>query len=293
MIPFSALFLLAALTRKASISYTISAAIMLAFLIHKTKAARMLLGTSALCTVIYFVFEMLLLPLTGIEQGPTKEFLALPMQIISYITKQNHASMPQDQLVQIDRLIGVETILNSYDPNLADPIKKAFNGDERLLLRLLMQLFTQYPRDFVKGAVTGTWKYIYAFAPGNAYYRAYIAAFEPGKNIYYVFPGLHRIINAYARLWGKSPVTFVCVCPGFYGSLLLFTAARAVRNKQKELWLLLCPLLVVLAGLFFTPLNGETRYAYPIITLAPAAFLLSFHSSDKGGTQQAPVGRRY
>lgn len=281
MFPLFVLFLISALSRKASFPYILSAALLLTFLLRNHKpSVRMLMISIFLSVLGYSCIEMVIIPLAGIDKGLSREYLAMPIQVVSYITKQNYASMSQAQLNQINELINIETIINRYDPNLADAMKVAFTGRGRQLLRVFLQLCIQYPLDFIKGGITCTWKYLFSLAAGNEYCRSYISDFSYGKNIYYAFPEWHEILLEYTNSWGSSSALFMLVSPGFYDCLLLFTLARTIRNKQKDfgLWIGLCPLILLLAGLFFTPLNGETRYAFPIIAMTPALFLWTINS---------------
>ena len=57
--------------------------------------------------------------------------------------------------------------------------------------------------------------------------------------------------------------------PGLYTWMLFFTLARCRKNRDGAAFLILLPLVLLCAGLLLTPLNGETRYAYPIIASVP------------------------
>ena len=237
-------------------------------------------------SALFLVCENVMLPLLHVQEAPSRELYSLFIQNVAYITKNHHQELAAHELETIDRLIGLEAILTKYDPNLADPLKNSFTESGTELLALNMQLALRYPMDAVRGLLTLCWKYYFPFCSGRAYLYAYMAEVDHlGRNIYFAFPLLQKLASLYVHAWANVPVISLLMGPGFYVWILLFTAMRIARKKQKALIPLMIPLILLTVGLFLTPVNGENRYAYPVITMAPVFLFLSCCSSAPGKSE--------
>ena len=285
----SALCLLALLTRKASLPYVVLAGLMAAWYLRRTTGRKLLIAVIG-ASALFFAFENALLPLLNVEEAPSRELYSLFIQNISYITRNRYQELTANELEAIDRLIGLEAILTKYNPNLADPLKNGFTGDGAELLKLNAQLLCKYPLDTVKGLLTVCWQYYFPFTNGNAYIYAYMAEVEYlGKNIHYVFPTLQNLATWYAHGWANAPVLSLLIGPGLYTWTLLFTTMRIIRKKQWFLLPMVIPLIILTLGLMLTPVNGENRYAYPVITMAPVFLFLNCclsKSNDAGSESE-------
>ena len=271
----AALCLLALLTRKASLLYVVLAGLLTAWHLRKTTGKK-LLAVILAAAALFFVWEDLLLPMLGVEAAPSRESYSLFIQNVAYITRNRYQELTASELEAIDSLIGLENILTSYDPDLADPLKNIFTASGDELMKLNGQLARKYPLDAVKGLLTVCWKYYFPFSSGRAYIYAYMAEVDHlGRSIFYAFPLLKNLATWYVHAWAKAPVISLLVGPGLYCWLLLFTAMGAVRKKQRHILPLIIPLIILTIGLALTPVNGETRYAYPVITMAPVFFFLN------------------
>lgn len=275
LLKMAVLCLLALLTRKASLPYVVLAGLMTAWHLRKTTGKKLLVMILA-AAALFFAWEDLLLPMLGVAAAPSRESYSLFIQNVAYITRNRYQELTAGELESIDALIGLENILTNYDPDLADPLKNIFTASGDELLRLNGQLARKYPLDAVKGLLTVCWKYYFPFTSGRAYIYAYMAEVDHlGRNIFYAFPLLKNLGTWYVHAWAKAPVISLLVGPGLYSWMLLFTAMRTVRKRQWSVMPLIIPLIILTIGLALTPVNGETRYAYPVITMAPVFFLLN------------------
>ena len=276
---FGALLLFSALTRKAAIGYSLAAGAALVILFWRRRyPLRALLASVLSAAALYFALELAVIPACGIGPELKGEFYALPFRQIAYTARAQDAGIGEDEKAVIDAVLDYEAVKESYDPDSADSIKWLLHGsgeDMRAFRRLYGSWLRRYPADMLRAAVSGFWKYVYPFSPGYMPYRAYMAdCTELGLRLEYFFPALHRSMLDYAAAWADSPLLTLFVGPGLYACLLLFAFFRVLRARLGDLLLFLLPLMVLLAGLVFTPVNGETRYAYPIIAAAPLLLAL-------------------
>lgn len=281
LIKTAVLCLLALLTRKASLPYVFLAGLMTAWQLRKTTGKKLLIATVAVA-VCFFAFENLLLPLLNVEEAPSRELYSLFVQNVAYIVRNHQQELTAFELETVDRLIGLEKILTDYNPNLADPLKNGFAGPGEELLRLNWALACKYPMDALRGVLTVCWQYYYPFTNGSAYIYAYMAEVNVlGKDIHYVFPTLQKLATWYAHAWANVPVLSLLIGPGLYSCALMFTAMRIGRKKQRHLLPLVLPLIILTVGLIVTPVNGENRYAFPVIAMAPVFFFLNGCSREE------------
>ena len=282
---FCLTFMLAALTRKAALSYVLAGAVVL-YLLAKKPDKRKLLLCTVLSVLLVLGVEKVLYPLLGIAKAPGSELVALQIQSVSYITRRQLDYIPQELLQRIDAVLGIDNILTLYNPNNADYMKTCFSGDVKEILSVWFALAKRFPGEFVYSVITASWKYFFAFSTGSTEYWYGIDDFSKlGKEIAFVIPV--RYIKNYVMFWVESPSLSRLIGPGPYSWMLLFSAGRAWRNKSKEILVLIVPMAILMIGLIFTPINGECRYAYPLIGMAPIILTWACCSGQKRNDPQS------
>ena len=282
---FCLTFMLAALTRKAALSYVLAGAVVLCLLAKKPDKRKLLLCT-VLSVLLVLGVEKVLYPLLGIAKAPGSELVALQIQSVSYITRRQLDYIPQELLQRIDAVLGIDNILTLYNPNNADYMKTCFSGDVKEILSVWFALAKRFPGEFVYSVITASWKYFFAFSTGSTEYWYGIDDFSKlGKEIAFVIPV--RYIKNYVMFWVESPSLSRLIGPGPYSWMLLFSAGRAWRNKSKEILVLIVPMAILMIGLIFTPINGECRYAYPLIGMAPIILTWACCSGQKRNDPQS------
>ena len=282
---FCLTFMLAALTRKAALSYVLAGAVVL-YLLAKKPDKRKLLLCTVLSVLLVLGVEKVLYPLLGIAEAPSSELVALQIQPVSYITRRQLDYIPQELLQRIDAVLGIDNILTLYNPNNADYMKTCFSGDVKEILSVWFALAKRFPGEFVYSVITASWKYFFAFSTGSTEYWYGIDDFSKlGKEIAFVIPV--RYIKNYVMFWVESPSLSRLIGPGPYSWMLLFSAGRAWRNKSKGILGLIVPMAMLMIGLIFTPINGECRYAYPLIGMAPIILTWACCSGQKRNDPQS------
>lgn len=278
-VAFCLTFVLAALTRKAALSYVLAGAVTLCLLAKKPERRKLILCT-AVGVLLVLGTENVIYPLFGVAEAPSSELVAFPIQSVSYITKRQIDYIPPELLQRIDVLLGIDNILSIYNPNNADYMKCFFNGDVKEILSVWFALAKRFPGEFIYSVITASWKYFYVLSTGSTEYWYGIDDFTKlGKDIAYVFPV--RYIKNYVTFWLESPSLSRFIGPGPYSWMLLFSAGRAWRNKTKDIFVLIVPMAILLIGLIFTPINGECRYAYPLFGMVPIILAWACCSGQK------------
>lgn len=286
LLKFTLLFLVAALTRKAALSYVLAGALVLWFFRRREQNAQQLLFTAILCTICFLCIENLLYPAFGVQKAPEREVLSIPIQGVSFITLRHFNELPQDLLTDIDRVLGIETIANYYEANRSDPMKLLFTSSGKELLPLYFSLIRRYPLDGLKSILTTSWKYFFPFANERNAFRFYIEDFSQlaphtQVNIHYLFPRLCSLVSYYTKIWARLPILSLFTVPGSCSWVYLFTATSALRKKMWKLQVLFIPLCILLVGFIFTPVNGEVRYSFPLMAIVPMLVALVYGKPDR------------
>ena len=276
---FCLTFVLAALTRKAALSYVLVGALALCLLAKKQDKRKLFLY-AVFSVLLVLGAENVLYPLFGVAAAPSSELAAFPIQSVSYITKRQIDYIPPELLQRIDAVLGIDNILGIYNPNYADNMKYFFNGDVKEILSVWFALAKRFPGEFIYSVITSSWKYFSVLSTGSTeYWYGIDHISELGKHVEFVIP--IRYIKSYVQCWLFSPSLSRFIGPGPYSWMLLFSAGRAWRNKSKKIFVLIVPMAILMIGLIFTPINGECRYAYPLFGMAPIILAWACCSGQK------------
>ena len=274
------MLILVSLTRAMAYLYAVIGCIgtLVYFLIYKKDKAKTLIAITAILIMFLILWNRILLPLLGIKAYPSEEKYSLPLQQISYVV--HNQELTGDEVNMVNSFNNIETIRNEYNPNLADPVKWTFKIDAKdNLWRLYFSWWKKYPKDMVIGFFTSYYKYVYPFSPGYGNCRLYISdCSDMGLDIHYVNEKRRSSLEKYISTWENNPLLELFMGPGLYCCFLAYGFICFARNKSVYLIILL-PLLVLFVGLFLTPLNGETRYAYPIIACVPLIISMAYDSN--------------
>ena len=270
---YGLLLALTSLTRAMAMLYAFAGGIaMLLVFIVKKKSFRGLMASAVLAAALIVVlWDHALLPALDIGKYPSLEKYSLPLQQAAYVTV-NH-ELTAEETAAIENILDVETIREVYDPNLSDPLKQNFKyGEMGPFWKVYISWYFKYPKDMLKSIFVSYYKYLYPYSIGKVNYRSYIQdCSDIGLYFSTYFPTLRKVAAKYAQLWEELPLLPLFVGPGLYSWVLIYALAR----KRREYWPVFMPLLFLFIGLFLAAVNGETRYALPIIAASPLMLALT------------------
>lgn len=245
------------------------------------SCARRLGALLLISLACYFCFENVLLPRLEIWPAPTSENYSVMYQQVAFVAREHYDELTEEERGQIESVLDLEAIVEIYDPNIADPVKATYHSKTDIMqsfFRVYLSWWVKYPKDMIKALLTSYWRYVYPFLEGVSYYRHYQANFrEIGMGVYYMTSESLRLqaIDFLDNWWVSSLLPTMLVSCGLYSWMLLFGLARLLRNRQFGFLAPLTPAIVAFIGLFITHVNGEIRYAYPVIVSGPFVALLS------------------
>ena len=73
----------------------------------------------------------------------------------------------------------------------------------------------------------------------------------------------------WVSVWTEMPLLSLFIGPGLYTWLTIGAFAFAIAKKNKQCILTVLPMVIFTLGMLVTPVNGENRYAYPIMAIVP------------------------
>ena len=236
--------------------------------------------------LLFGTYERLLLPLIGAEEYPPSEKYAVALQQVGYIVTKHHDAITDDEIEAIDSMLQYDRIVEEYNQNIADPMKRIYQmedkGPQSKFWKQYFKWYLKYPRDMIVGLFSSCYQYFNPLSVGFGNYCSVIEDYsEAGLDICFVHEEARSSMDAYAAKWETNAILSLLMGPGLYTWILIFCASRCVQYKSMKMFCIILPLLILMIGLPFTPVNGDVRYAYPILSSAPLLVALCFNPTVK------------
>ena len=260
--------LAAAVSRKATFYIILVCCLILVFY-HKKKVRRFFFVLTAAFALVFFLYEGVLLPGIGIDKAPPQENYALQFQQVALVCVEHGDSLSEEDIAIIDSVLDFDKIREVYDPAIADPVKLLYHNDGSLrdFDGLYLRLMFRYPGTYLKSIVQSSWKYFYPLSEGYEHFRSYISPNSLG--IYRLDEASGEAVLKWVAMWTELPLLNLFIGPGLYSWLTIGAFAFALARKNKKCILTILPMIIFTLGMLVTPVNGENRYAYPIMAAAP------------------------
>ena len=263
-------------------------ALILLLLIFDRKYLRQYLKIFVLTTTALLTAIMLLNTTQNAihcTQGDRREMLSIPIQQWARIINKYETELNPETVTFIKQCIG-EKGLYEYDPYISDPVKRHTNTKAILqnagtFIRTYIQLFLEYPDEYINAILVQNSGFIYIFDTSHAWINynpdiagyGYIQTHEltdelAGRDIYKtsLIPKLYESLEDWTNnnTYLKLPVLNLLMAPGIWLSILLFVLATIFARKN---YALLVPIGFIL-GYYLTLFLGPTvqlRYIYPVM----------------------------
>lgn len=231
-----------------------------------------------------FLFVGLLLPALGIAPGGIQEGLSVLIQQTSRYVVEYGDEVTDEERAAIDNVLVYDDILDDYNPELSDPVKKKWRQDytrEELLayFEAWFRMFFKHPDVYVESILHNTYqyydvnkissleyyefdRYLQEYDEDGKYSRLYVENAERFKEERYV-------VNQLVLFLQKLPGLNVFMSMGFLPWILwLFIYLYVFRGEGRYVEALLVP-IVTFAVCLVSPDNGNYRYIMPIIFALP------------------------
>ncbi|MDO5435321.1 MAG: DUF6020 family protein [Clostridia bacterium] len=279
LIRFCVLTLLACMTRKATV-YIIIVCLLLLTVRHLRSMRKsgeqkhpVYWAAVAGTLVLFILYENILLPVCGVAPAQKKENYVIPFRITTLMVRDHSNELSADDMKVIDRVMDHSKLAEAYNPDNIDAVKAlgADASDRQLsdLLKLDIRLSLRYPLTALQAVIDGTWRYYYPVLSDRSWIRVYITEEDTFGWYMENQSAKSRLYNWFCVFWEKTPVLTMFTDPGLYIWLLFFAFFRALRCRHIRAVAVITPLAVFALGLLATPINGDLRYAFPVIAALP------------------------
>lgn len=265
-------------------------------LIRKNRARLPMIAALAAACLLNFGYEKALLPALDIPAGSVAEALSVPFQQTARYVRDHPEDVTEKEREIIGAVLNYESLENGiYDPDLSDPVKIAYHGDTRALIRYMGvwgSQFFRHPGTYFQATLANSCGFYYPDARNLVFYDN----LEVYENLNFSDPPALRPaknrLYTYVASMDTLPVLMLFGSAGFNTWLTAYFVTCALRRRDKKLLLALLPsvmgILVCVAGPTYT-WNG-VRYALPYMYATPLLMGLSvfLKGNKKEGHHEKP-----
>lgn len=238
-----------------------------------------------LITAISFVsfVHFSLYPNLTVKPAAKRETFGIMGQMVGRAISENLTKLSSSQAENIKKIIPeYEKIPLEYNPELYDPIKHLINknASAKDLLILTKNLCTSYPKSCLKGLINHIYLYFYPFANNRvmAPFYYWIETGAPNTNYfklqYFFKDGLRNLLVKYSYYWINNLPLSLLSRPSLTSFLCLLVFILAFINKNIRIFLISFPISISLMINLLSPVNGDFRYALPILSCFPLLIIL-------------------
>lgn len=239
------------------------------------KKDNVALRYSLQATVATLVLTVALPAVLGVPQAKPQENMSLLIQTTAYYVRAYPDELSARERDVIDAVLSFER-LKDYNPDIADPIKDPASFDTYSpgeFMEVWLGLCAKHPLAMLHGAWLSMDAYLVPTRQTTV---------KPHTFVGYSIMERHRpalgmsntnpLLGYAARLDALSlriPVVSLLAKIGLY-TWALVACIVYILKKREYTWLLCAaPLIMVLIGCLFSPVNGYYRYAYSMILSMP------------------------
>ena len=254
------------------------AVILLLYAVFVSKQRTVIVSSAAVVLAVAF-FTVFLPRALLIPRGELRENMSAPLQTMAHYAMRHPEDMTDEDKQIISCVIDYDTMIAKYDPEISDPIKNIAVFDQDTtgpFITLWFSKFMKHPDTMAEGFYKSTHVYLVPGEESTSKPHVTIGFDVYAKTKEYlglsnVNPNLNTL-RAYVRGWLDRPGLRLLVTIGLYTVILLCSLLLMLVFKNGRYILCLGPLMMVLVGCLFSPVNGYFRYAYAMIAGVPVLF---------------------
>lgn len=304
------------------------AVLLVVLLVRRHRSRALAVGSAGLAALLLAqAWSGLALPARGVMPASPAEALNAPFQQVARIVQQHGDELTAEQRAAIDPVLPLDQLVETYQPENADPVKALYHIDSFLItdtaiermrddfdwweqdgatadlrpfLATWAHLVAQYPATAASATVHNNFIY---FAPpfnrGND-----VSLFTGGLPDYVVLaneytadydafaePEAQQVLRSTYDGWAATPGLNMLVNPGLYGWLVIALGVSLLFWRRADRLALWAPIALVYAINFAGARNGDFRYTVPLVALIPIA-LAAWWAADRRSDQSAQSATR-
>lgn len=221
--------------------------------------------------VLYFGYNDVLLPQLKITPGSIREVLSIPFQQTARYVKEHGNELTKDESRAIDKILGIDTLVTRYKPEISDPVKNKYNRyatkeDLKAYFKVWLHELIKHPDTYIQATLNNTYGYVY---PGATkwyfYYKYYDIINVDGLNYHYnSLTGLRNTLYVYGVTIPYIPIIGLINRIGFNIWMVFIMMGYVIHIKKYKYLIYLLPAFISFLVCIASPVNTYFRYILPI-----------------------------
>ena len=273
------LALLITFTRKAVFWLAIICIVILIF--SRIKSYWLKYGICAISLIVFFFFcNDILYPSLGFREERESENYSLQTQQIALYCRTFYNEISDEEKEIINGTLNFDTIVEEYTPMISDKVKGTYHGNSEAheaFWNLYQKFFFRHPWIFIKAVLMGSFEHFNPWYGADRTGKVYIYKDPEFHHITYRRPTVWKL-NAYWQSWYNIPILRLFISAGIFSWVLIAIVGYSVHRRSLQAFWGTVPSLVLTIGLLFSHVNGEIRYAYPMIAATPLVLSFAIYS---------------
>ena len=293
---YSAAVLLGCLTRNNTGFLVIPITVILVLYCLKNRqgmkpALLLVLGVFA-----FFLFEGYIFGVLRLEKSPAREVLSIPFQQTARTVKFHGNEITEDEEEAIGACLDYDTLAESYDPIISDPVKNREHGSPSDMIRYCKVwacMGFKYPYTYLEAFLAQTSGY-YTFTPEYTEAERYGPGshsnvgmtifdwvedprFPDWLNCSYIdgLEGIRNILNVWVEIWHQIPLLNLTDMKPMYTWVILLMGGIMIRRREYDKLIPIGACVLMVLTCIGMPVNDCFRYFAPVAASFPALLTLN------------------
>ncbi len=239
----------------------------------KRPSRKWLLSASITSLLLFTLVSNVLYPALGITKYPSSELMSVPFQQTAKYCLTYPDEVTPEEYEAINAVLPYDNFVN-YDPDVADPIKYTYRGDDSALpayYKAWFQMFLKHPANYLETYFTNHWLDLTPVEPDchvnimSTY--TYDVEMIGAYRVFSVMPT--RLFIIIRAAFVQLPLVSLLASPGAYTWAMWICALQLLRKKKYSAFFMAIPGLMNILFCMASPLNGAIRYELPTVALLP------------------------
>ncbi len=234
------------------------------------------------------------------DRGVSLEMASIPLQQTARYVRDAPASVTPTEQAIINQVFIYDAdtpIAVKYNPELSDNVK-GFNTyiDSEVFseyLKTYLAMGLKHPEIYLDAFLHQTYGYYSPLFNSTSYYSEQSTGFDTAEERYLLEPSFlmpaevrEAFQNTYLAFWQNVPPFSLLWNAGFAAWVLLFLIACLLRKRKLRALAVFVPALLIVAICLISPVNGNLRYAMPLIAALPLLTAFTWQELRSGQRAQ-------
>lgn len=245
------------------------------------KYYKQLLILFIIVLALSFSYSKILLPYLKITPGSIRETLSIPFQQTARYVLYYGDELSDDDALKIDKVLGIDTLAQRYNPELSDPVKNEYNkyatkNDLMNYFKVWFNGLVKHPMVYIDATINNVYGFFYPektswYLHTNFDNRIVADGFDYHYNDKEEY---REDVSDYVNNFPLIPILGLFVNIGFSTWIVFILVGYWIHKKNYKKIVLYLPALISILVCIAGPANTYFRYAMPYMFSLP--ILISF-----------------